>query len=129
MPIGRSRSGLRTSSAAEVTASKPMKAKNTRAAAPNTPDMPNGMNGCQLAGCTCRAPTTMNSSTTVTLIATMTLLNRADSRTPNDSTAVMISMISSAGRLNSVCTPGTAPGAAVSAAGKCTPKPDISDWK
>ncbi|MNT07390.1 hypothetical protein D3C72_1420900 [compost metagenome] len=37
MPIGRSRDGFLTSSAAEVTASKPMKAKKTRAAALSMP--------------------------------------------------------------------------------------------
>ncbi len=52
MPIGRSFFGFLTSSAAEVTASKPIKAKNTRAAALITLPMPNGMNGCQLSGLT-----------------------------------------------------------------------------
>src|SRR5690606_24784877 len=86
MPIGRSRRGLRTSSAAEVTASKPMKAKNTSAAALNTPEAPKGANGCQLAGSTCQTPTAMNSSTTLVLMMTIRLLMRADSRTPCDTT-------------------------------------------
>src|SRR6516225_1869244 len=115
MPIGRSRRGLRTSSAADVTASNPMNAKNTSAAALNTPVMPNGANGCQLTGFTCQIPTAMNSSTTLILIATITLLSRADSLTPYDTIHVIASMIRQAGRLNSVCWPGTAPGAAVSA--------------
>jgi hypothetical protein len=49
MPIGRSRFGFFTSSAADDTESNPMNAKNITAAAPNTPDQPFGMNGCQFA--------------------------------------------------------------------------------
>jgi hypothetical protein len=52
MPMGRSRLGFFTSSAADDTESKPMNAKNMMAAAPNTPDQPFGMNGCQFAGVT-----------------------------------------------------------------------------
>ncbi|MCY1229791.1 hypothetical protein D3C72_1739190 [compost metagenome] len=129
MPIGRSRRGLRTSSAAEVTASKPMKAKNTSAAALKIPLKPNGANGSQLAGCTCQTPTAMNSSTTPIFTATIRLFTRVDSRTPYDTTQVIASMIRQAGRLIMVSTPGTEPGAAVSAAGSFSPKPAISDWK
>ncbi|MNT16274.1 hypothetical protein D3C72_1513670 [compost metagenome] len=129
MPIGRSRRGLRTSSAAEVTASKPIKAKNTSAAALKMPAKPNGANGCQLAGCTCHTPTAINSSTTPILTATIRLLMRVDSRTPYDTTQVMASMIRHAGRFSMDFTPGTEPGAAVSAAGSFSPKPAISDWK
>ncbi len=93
------------------------------------PSSPNGANGCQLAGLTCHTPTPIKSSTTAILMATITLFRRADSRTPYDTTQVISNMITAAGRLNSVCTPGTAPGAAVSMAGRCRPKPAISDWK
>ncbi len=129
MPIGRSRAGFLTSSAAEVTASKPMKAKNTSAAALITPVMPYGMYGCQFSGLTWPTPTAMNSSTTLILMITITLFRRADSRMPSDSRNVMAIMIRNAGRLNRVSTPGRAPGAAVSASGSTRPKPDSSDWK
>ncbi len=129
MPIGRSRAGFLTSSAAEVTASKPMKAKNTSAAALITPVMPYGMYGCQFSGLTWPTPTAMNSSTTLILMITITLFRRADSRMPSDSRNVMAIMIRKAGRLNRVSTPGRAPGAAVSASGSTRPKPDSSDWK
>ncbi len=71
----------------------------------------------------------MNSNTTPILMTTMTLLMRADSRTPSDSMAVRISMMIRAGRLNRVSTPGIDPGAAVRAVGNCTPRPLMSDWK
>ena len=71
----------------------------------------------------------MNSSTTPTLMATMMLFRRADSRTPQPSMAVRASMMTRAGRLMKVVTPGSAPGAAVSATGRAMPKPDSSDWK
>ncbi|MNY41835.1 hypothetical protein D3C86_1766780 [compost metagenome] len=38
-------------------------------------------------------------------------------------------MISTAGRFSTVSTPGTAPGAAVSATGSRIPNPATSDWK
>src|SRR4051812_20590426 len=129
MPIGRSRLGSFTSSAADDTESKPMNAKNMTAAAPNTPFQPFGMNGCQLAGVTWNTPTPITSSTTVTLIATMTLLMRADSRTPTDNSAVIAIITRNAGRLKNVSWPGSAPGAAVSATGNDTPKPDSNDCR
>ena len=45
MPIGRSRPGLRTSSAAVATVSKPMKEKKTMEAPEKTPDTPYGRKG------------------------------------------------------------------------------------
>src|ERR1700761_1498194 len=129
MPTGRSRFGFFTSSAADDTASNPMNAKNITAAAPNTPFQPFGMNGCQFAGVTWNTPTAITSSTTTTLIATIRLFTRVDSRTPTDSSAVIAIITRKAGRLNSVWTPGTAPGAAVSASGSETPKPCSSDCR
>ena len=52
MPMGRSRRGLRHSSAAVETASKPMKAKNTTAAPAWMPAQPLGAKGCQFSGLT-----------------------------------------------------------------------------
>src|ERR1700761_9474377 len=129
MPIGRSRFGFFTSSAADDTESKPINAKNITAAATNTPDQPFGMNGCQFAGVTWNTPTAITSSTTMTLIATIRLLTRVDSRTPTDSSVVMAIITRNAGRLNSVVWPGSAPGAAVSATGSESPKPDSSDCR
>ncbi|MNT07389.1 hypothetical protein D3C72_1420890 [compost metagenome] len=62
-------------------------------------------------------------------MATMMLFRRADSRTPQPSMAVSSSMMTRAGRLMKVVTPGRAPGAAVRATGRAMPKPDSSDWK
>src|ERR1700721_1218192 len=101
-----------------------MNAKNMMAAAPNTPDQPFGMNGCQFAGVTWNTPTATTSRTTVTLIATITLLTRVDSLMPMDNSAVIAIITRNAGRLNSVNSPGTAPGAAVSTVGSDSPKPD-----
>src|SRR5471032_1655788 len=129
MPIGKSRFGFFTSSAADDTESKPINAKNITAAAPNTPFQPLGMNGCQFAGVTWNTPTPITISTTATLIATITLFTRADSLIPIDSSDVIAIMTRNAGRLNSVKCPGTAPGAAVSATGNEMPKPDSSDCR
>ncbi len=52
MPIGRSRCGFLASSAVVETASKPIYAKKTTAAAAMTPEKPYGMNGVQLSGLT-----------------------------------------------------------------------------
>lgn len=129
MPIGRSRFGFFTSSAADDTASKPMNAKNITAAAPNTPFQPCGMNGFQFAGVTWNKPTAITSSTTDTLMNTMMLLMRVDSRMPIDSSVVITIITRNAGRLNHVTTPGTAPGAAVSTVGSVSPKPCSSDCR
>src|SRR4051812_3857027 len=77
MPMGMSLRGSFASWPAVETASKPMYAKKTMVAARMMPSQPNwfstpvgsGMNGCQLAGFTKNAPTTMNAMITVTLIA------------------------------------------------------------
>ncbi len=50
MPIGKSRCGFFASSAVVDTASKPMYAKKTTAAAAITPEKPYGMNGDQFVG-------------------------------------------------------------------------------
>ncbi len=102
MPIGRSRFGSFPSSAAEETESKPINAKNITAAAPNTPFQPFGMNGCQFAGVTWNTPTAITSSTTTTLMATMMLFTRVDSRTPIDSSVVITIITRNAGRLKNV---------------------------
>src|ERR1700709_2389428 len=89
IPIGKSRFGFFTSSAADDTESKPINAKNITAAAPSTPLQPLGMNGCQFAGVTWNTPTPITISTTATLIATMMLFTRADSLMPVESRAVI----------------------------------------
>src|SRR5574343_1089863 len=128
-PRGMSLSGFLTSSAAQVTASKPRKLKNTIAAPWNTPLMPYGSAGCQLAGFTCHTATAMNTSTTATLISTTILLTRFDSLIPNASSVVTSMAMTNAGRLNTVVTPGRAPAAAVSASGRYRTKPAIRLWK
>ncbi len=71
----------------------------------------------------------MNSNTTPVLISTMMLFTRADSRTPSESMKVSTIMIRKAGRLNTVSTPGIAPGAPRRASGRTMPTPFSSDWK
>src|SRR5687767_4390009 len=108
MPMGMSLRGLRASWPAVETASNPMYAKNTIVAARMMPSQPNwfstpvgsGMNGCQLAELMKNAPTMMNSTITVTLMATMMLLTVADSDTPITSSTVTASVMNTAGRLN-----------------------------
>src|SRR5579864_3204092 len=129
MPIGRSRFGFFTSSAADDTESKPINAKNITAAAPKTPCQPFGINGCQFAGVTWNTPTAITSNTTTTLMATMMLFTRVDSRTPIDSSVVMAIITRNAGRLKSVSCPGSAPGAAVSATGSDSPNPSSNDCR
>src|SRR6478672_5256028 len=63
-----------------------------------------GMNGCQLAGFTKKAPTAMKARITVTLMATIMLLTVADSDTPSTSSSVTASVMNTAGRLNNDCT-------------------------
>src|ERR1700709_2950920 len=102
IPIGKSRLGFLTSSAADDTESKPINAKNMTAAAPNTPLQPLGMNGCQFSGVTWNTPTPITISTTATLIATIMLFTRADSLIPIDSSDVITIITRNAGRLNNV---------------------------
>src|SRR5918996_6330904 len=58
-----------------------------------------GMNGLQLAALILATPATMNSSTTASLMATMTALNRELSFTPTIMIAVSASTIAAATRL------------------------------
>ena len=105
--MGRSRCGLRVSCAAVETASKPMYAKKTIVAPWRTPEMPNlpkvpsfgGMKGCQFAVFTKLAAKAMKSRTTVTLMKTMSVLNRADSLMPRTRSAVTARTTSTAGTL------------------------------
>src|SRR5687767_8069920 len=95
------------------------------------PSMPNwfstpvgsGMNGCQFAELTKKAPTPMNARITVTLIATMMLLTVADSDTPMTSSTVTASVMNTAGRLNSAVTTLPAGIDTTEAAGNCTMDP------
>src|SRR3954465_6672409 len=112
-PCGRSRAGLRVSSLRFATASKPLYAKNTTAAAVSTPAKPNadgatpkstwirgrvppwalgsapwagGTNGCQFADFTKNAPATMMNTQMTTFTATNALVTQADSRMPMTAT-------------------------------------------
>src|SRR6185503_12944167 len=108
MPRGISRWGFRASWAEVDTASNPMNAKKITPAPrrmplqPYSPNVPvlGGMNGCQLAWSTNRAPAPITIRTTATLITTMTLLVEADSLTPTIKSAVTASVIKTAGTLN-----------------------------
>ena len=64
IPMGKSHRGLRHSSEAVNTASKPMNAKKTTAAPAHTPGQRLGMKGCKFSGFTYIEPTmTKNAST------------------------------------------------------------------
>ena len=82
MPIGRSRCGLRASSAAVETASKPIYAKKISDAPFITPLKPNGMKLSQFAGLTCPAATKMKRMTTVSLMSTAAVLTHLLAVTP-----------------------------------------------
>ncbi len=90
---------------------------------PNSPGpVFSGMKGCQLPGSMCAAPMPMNRQMTVTLMATMIALTKADWVTPTYSRPDTAAMISTAGRLNSLpeatnSLPVQAIGAALSASG------------
>ncbi len=91
---------------------------------PNSPDTPvfSGMKGCQLAGSMWAAPKPMNRQITVTLMATMMALTKADWVTPTYSRPETAATIRTAGRLNSLpeemnSLPVHAIGAALSASG------------
>src|SRR6185312_17360065 len=77
-----------------------------KAAPLNTPDHPNGMNGCQLAVATCQPwplrkmmAMPRNTSSTETLMTTMALLTLADSEMPMIRMVVTIRMPRNASRL------------------------------
>src|SRR6185503_12789444 len=117
MPIGRSLFGFLASSAVVDTASKPMYAKKTTAAAAVTPGHPYGANGDQFFGTTYPTPTMMKNTTAASLTATMAALKRALSRTPITRSVLMRSTMSTAGRL--ITAPSTpAPGEALIQTGR-----------
>ena len=74
--------------------------KKTIAPPVRTPEYPLGMKGCQLWVSTLRAAPKMNSRMAPTLMITMMVLARADSRTPRTSSQVSSITIRNAGRLN-----------------------------
>ena len=85
------------------------------------------MNGDQLSGLTNVNPAAMKNRTAASLMATITALNRALSRTPTTSSAVMASTMRAAGRL--IRAPSVAHGDAVIHSGRCSPKPARMRWK
>src|SRR5687768_5367126 len=99
---------------------------------PYSPTLPvfSGMHGWKLRLSMNMPPAPITISTTAPLITTTTLLTVTDSRTPNSSSAVTMTVTSTAGRLKTAVTgspPGTftsVPGAAASAAGKLMPSCD-----
>src|SRR5205809_217891 len=107
MPIGMSRCGFFASCAAVDTASNPMYAKNTTAAARTTPVQPNspnlpvaaGTNGAQFDDFTYMKPKPITRNTIASFTNTMTLLNRADSLIPITSSVVTIASSTIAGTL------------------------------
>jgi hypothetical protein len=127
MPIGMLRCGFFVSSAVVATTSKPMKAKNTMAAAAATPPQPNtlgsrpkrvwtsgrssaepcsaeapcegGTKGTQLETFTRKMPAMMTAKTTISLIAVTTWFTREETFTPTTRIAVMASTSRPAGRL------------------------------
>lgn len=120
IPIGRSRPGFRTSSAAVDTASNPMYAKKTIAAPVTTPVHPNGRNGVQFAGLMYRIPMKMKNMTIETLTATIAELNLALPLKPVTSRSVIKPMMRMAGMLMS---PPSVPGGLENAAGRVSPTP------
>src|SRR4029078_3979278 len=96
---------------------------------PNCPNDPvfGGMNGCQLAVSTKKAPAAITRSNTATLTMTIAELTDADSWIPTTSRIVTRTVMITAGRLNTaVATPPSGritcvPGAALSAAGNVIP--------
>ena len=105
IPRGMSRPGFSHSSAAVEIASKPMYAKKMREAPVQTPWRPPGKNGCQFAGFTHIAPTTMKNSSVRSFRTTITLLNRADSLTPMTRIHVIAAVMTTARRLQTIGIP------------------------
>ena len=113
-----------------------------RAAPVRIPAQPLGENGCQFAGLTYRAPTTMKNTRMMSFRTTMPVLNRADSLIPMTSTHVSRSVIAAAGRFSTMGIPPTCGAAAmkpgvlmavarsvVSQGGMTSPKPFRSSTK
>ena len=105
---GRSLLGSLTSSPEVETASKPMYAKKISDAAVTVPPKPSPStkNGLKLSLLKAVMPSTMNSASTTSLIATMIVLARAVSRTPIISTAATASTRKAAGRFTVPPSPG-----------------------
>src|SRR5690349_20755163 len=129
-----SRFGFLVSSPRLASASNPEYAKNTTAAATNTPTMPKavgvapvstchsgavsavavsaggsgslgGTNGTQLARCTKNSPTAITNRQTDTLTITRVLVTQADSLTPLMATAPSTSTMNTAPRLTTESSP------------------------
>src|SRR5207247_1195156 len=118
MPRGISRCGFLASSEAVLTASNPMYEKKMIAAPTLIPLRPFGakLGVVHSAGLMYLSPTIKNMAMMPTLIATITVLTRADSLVPMTRSQVMSATMASAGRLNTI---GMGPrcGAAASRAG------------
>ncbi len=106
MPMGRSRCGLRHSSAAVETESNPMYVKKMMEPPVSTPDQPLGMKGCQLLGWMKPMTAKTKMRIAVSLKATIILLVEADSRMPRTRMTVRMSTMRNAGMLNPKCQPG-----------------------
>ena len=95
MPIGRSRLRiLRFLRRGRDGVEADVGEEHDRGAAAMMPDQPYGANGDQFSGRTNVAPAPMKNTTAISLIATMTALARADSRTPITSSTMITSTIS-----------------------------------
>src|SRR5919112_5646066 len=106
MASGRSRLGRFTSSPEVDTASNPMYAKKIAAAAVLTPLKPCGMNGWMLSDLNAVNARIRNSTSTLSLISTITVLALALSFTPRMSTAATASTRNAAGTLMMPPSPG-----------------------
>src|SRR5215472_884963 len=99
IPNGMSFCGLRASSAAVETESKPMYVKKIIAPPARTPANPEGANGCKLTGFINIPPTIRKVMMAPIFTRTITLLASADSRIPQTSKTVSTNMIRNAGTL------------------------------
>src|SRR3712207_3366244 len=136
-PSGRSRRGRRVSSPRFATASKPVYAKNTTAAAVSTPATPNaegsrpnstcdsgrvspdsssptgcagGTKGVRFAAFTKNAPATTTNTQMATLTTTSTLVTRDDCRIPSVATPPSTSVMRMAPTLTVLLSPNIEPG-------------------
>src|SRR5947208_12247802 len=118
MPRGISRCGFLASSEAVLTASNPMYEKKMIAAPTLIPLRPFGakLGVVHSAGLMYLSPTIKNMAMMPTLIATITVLTRADSLVPMTRSQVMKATMASAGRVNTIGT-GTRRGAEATHAG------------
>src|SRR5256886_2523184 len=104
MPRGISRCGFLASSEAVLTASNPMYEKKMIAAPTLIPLRPFGakLGVVHSAGLMYLSPTIKNMAMMPTLIATITVLTRADSLVPMTRSQVMSATMANAGRLNTI---------------------------